>query len=32
MDAIGWILIVLLLVVLVAGVWALGAYNGFIRQ
>ena len=32
MDAIGWILIVLLLVVVVAGVWALGAYNGFIRQ
>ena len=32
MDAIGWILVILVVLVLAGGVWALSAYNGFVRQ
>jgi len=32
MDAIGWILAILVIIVIAAVVWAVGAYNGFVRQ
>ncbi len=32
MSAIGWILAILFILVIAAGVWVLGAYNGFIKQ